>query len=148
MLCRFLAKKVDGLLTLVYITLAMMKGGDDPMSLAEKVKQRREKLGMNQKQLADTSGITQATISRIESGQVKELKSEALKRLAAALRVTVDFLVDRTDSLTPKEVVESDPNADYIFRGYEKLSAKGREQVKHFVHFLEQQEAEEERRRR
>ena len=118
------------------------------MSLAEKVKQRREKLSMNQKQLADTSGITQATISRIESGQVKELKSEALKRLAAALRMTVDFLVDRTDSLTPKEVVESDPNADYIFRGYEKLSAKGREQVKNFVDFLEQQEAEEERRRR
>ena len=115
------------------------------MSLADKVKQRREQLGMNQKQLAEASDITQGTISRIESGQVKELKSEALKRLAAALLVTVDFLVDRTDSLTPNETVESDPNADYIFRGYEKLSARGREQVKNFVRFLEQQEAEEER---
>jgi transcriptional regulator with XRE-family HTH domain len=123
----------------------MRKGGGGTMSLADKVKQRREQLGMNQKQLAEASDITQGTISRIESGQVKELKSEALKRLAAALRVTVDFLVDRTDSLTPNEIVESDPNADYIFRGYEKLSARGREQVKNFVRFLEQQEAEEER---
>jgi transcriptional regulator with XRE-family HTH domain len=118
------------------------------MSLAEKVKQQREKLGMNQKQLAETSGITQATISRIESGQVKELKSGALKRLAAALRVTVDFLVDKTDKLTANDIVQSDPNAHYIFSGYEKLSAKGREQLKDFVRFLEEQEAKEERRRR
>jgi len=49
------------------------------MSLGERVIILREKRGMNQKQVSDASGITQATISRIESGQVKQLKSEALK---------------------------------------------------------------------
>jgi len=118
------------------------------MTLGEKVRRMREKLGMNQKQLAEASGITQATISRIESGQVKELKSEALKRLAKALGITVDYLVDKTDRLTPNDIVRSDPTAQYIFRGYEKLSATGREQLKSFVRFLEEQEEKKEKGKR
>jgi len=110
------------------------------MSLGQRVKALREKLDMNQKELADKSGITQATISRIESQQVKQLKSEALSRLAEALRVTVDYLVGRTDTLTPDEIIQSDPTAEYIFRGYEKLSADGRAQLKSFIRFLEDQE--------
>lgn len=110
------------------------------MSLQERVKEcRKKKKRWNQKQLADASGITQATISRIESGEVKQLKSESLRKLAEALDVTVDYLVGKTDKLTPNDIVESDPTAKYIFRGYEKLSAKEREQVKDFVRFLEEQ---------
>jgi transcriptional regulator with XRE-family HTH domain len=118
------------------------------MSLGEKVKTLREKKGMNQKEVAEASGITQATISRIESGQVKELKSEALKRLAGALGVTVDYLVDKTDKLTPNDIIRSDAAAQYVFRGYEKLSATGREQLKNFVRFLEEQEEKKERGKR
>lgn len=118
------------------------------MPLVEKVRQTREKLGMNQKRLAEASGITQATISRIESGQVKELKSEALKRLARALGVTVDYLVDKTDKLTPNDIVHSDPTAQYIFKCYEKLSATGRRQLENFVRFLEEQEKKKERGKR
>ena len=110
------------------------------MSLGKMVKRLREKRGMNQKQLAEASEITQATISRIESEQMKQLKSEALKRLADTLGVTVDYLVGQTNTLTPDDIVRSDPDAARIFRGYEKLSAEGREQLKNFIHFLEEQE--------
>lgn len=113
------------------------------MSLGEKVKEKREKRGMNQKQLAEASGISQATISRIESEKVKELKSQALRRLADALGVTVDYLVDKTDKLTPNEIVLSDPTAQEIFRAYEKLSSDRRRQLGDFVRFLEHQQAEE-----
>jgi transcriptional regulator with XRE-family HTH domain len=107
------------------------------MSLGTTVKWLREQLGMNQKQLAQRSGIAQATISRIESEQVKELKSEALIRLAKALGVTVDFLVGKTDRLTYEDVVRADPIAQEILRGYMRLSSHGREMLKTFVHFLE-----------
>jgi len=110
------------------------------MSLGEKVKTLREKKGMRQKDVADASGITQATISRIESGQVNQLKSWAIKRLAVALGVTVDYLVERTDKLSPDDVLRSDPEAQYIFRGYEKLGPTGRQQLREFVRFLEEQE--------
>ena len=107
------------------------------MFLGRRVKRLREQLGMNQKQLAERSGIAQATISRIEAGQVKELKSEALKRLAKALDVTVDFLVGKTDRLTYDDVVRVDPVAQEILRGYMRLSPHGRQMLKTFVHFLE-----------
>lgn len=97
---------------------------------------------MNQKQLADASQITQATISRIESGQVRQLKSEALKRLATALGVTVDYLIEKTKELTPNDLVRSDPDATYILEGYETLSAEGRRQLKDFVRFLVEKEQE------
>jgi transcriptional regulator with XRE-family HTH domain len=110
------------------------------MSLGEKVKALRGKKGMNQKQVAEASSITQATISRIESGWVKELKSEALKRLAGALGVTVDYLVDKTEKLTPSDIISSDTTAQYILSVYEKLSRERRDQLKNFVRFLEAQE--------
>jgi len=115
------------------------------MSLQERVKECREKKGMNQKQLAEASGITQATISRIESGDVEQVKSEALRKLAEALGVTVDYLVGKTDKLSPNDVLRSDPTAKYIFRGYEKLSATEREQLKNFVRFLEEQDKKKKR---
>ena len=110
------------------------------MSLAAKVKKQRQKRGMNQAQLAEASGISQATISRIESGQVKQLKSRALRQLAEALGVPVDYLVNKTDRLSPNDIVSSDADAEHIFRGYEKLSAEGRRQLEAFVRFLEEQE--------
>lgn len=110
------------------------------MGLSEKVKKLREKKGWNQKELADASGLTPATISRVESHQVLSLKSPALIRLAGALGTTVDFLIDNTKSQTASDIVSSDPDAKVIFQGYEKLSAPGREQLKEFVRFLEQQE--------
>ena len=115
------------------------------MSLGEKIKELREKRGMNQKQLAEASRITQATISRIEKGKVNQLKSEALKRLADALGSTVDYLVDRTDQLTPEDVLKADETAKHLFRGYEKLSSDGRKQLIDFVQFLEEKEREGEK---
>ena len=113
------------------------------MPLGYIVKELREKKDMNQKELSEASDITQATISRLEHGKVKQLKSEALKRLAGALGSTVDYLVDRTNLLTPSDIIESDETAKYLFRGYGKLSSDGRKQLIDFVQFLEAKETEE-----
>ena len=113
------------------------------MTLGDKVKELREKKGMNQKQLAFAAGITQATISRVEKGKVQQLKSEALRRMAGALGSTVDYMVDRTNLLTPSDIIESDETAKYLFRGYGKLSSDGRKQLIDFVQFLEAKETEE-----
>ena len=48
---------------------------------------------MTQEQLAEASGLTQATISRLESGEIDQLKSNALSRLATALGTSVDNLM-------------------------------------------------------
>ena len=110
------------------------------LSLGELLKIQRKRLDMNQRQLAMSSGITPATISRLENGQVKELKSEALKRLADALNVTADYLLGRTTGSNLKNMSEMDPNLEYIFHVYNNLSFKKRKELRNFVSFLEQQE--------
>jgi|GEM_PF-1027293 len=113
------------------------------MSLGEKVKEKRENRGMTQKQLAQASGISQATISRLESGRVKELKSQALRRLADALGVTMDYLVDKPDTPGPNYVIMSGSPPQLIFRVYEKLSPDRKRQFRDFARFLLQQQLEE-----
>lgn len=61
--------------------------------LGEKIKKLRKNYGMTIKDLSDKSGVGKSTISEIETGKVKNPKSETLSKLAKALNVTVDSLL-------------------------------------------------------
>ncbi len=113
------------------------------MIVGERVRRAREKLGISQRQLAEKAGTTQATVSRIESSQIKELRAGLLLRLATELRTTTDFLLGKTDKMTSDDYYESDPEARYVFMGYERLSPTGKEQLEVFLNFLEKQEERE-----
>ena len=65
--------------------------------LGDRVRQRRDQLDLTQEQLAAATGLKQFHISRIESGDIKDVKGETLRRLARALRVTSDFLLEIED---------------------------------------------------
>ena len=69
------------------------------MSLGRNLKELRQKQSLNQKDLSDRSGVSQATISRIETGRVRQPGSSALKNLADALGVSADSLMDDTAHL-------------------------------------------------
>ena len=108
------------------------------MSLKGKVKFLRDQLKMTQTELAAASSVTHATISRIESGHIKDLKSEALKRLANALGVSLDYLTESHKSF--KREAMNTPDLQYIVQEFEKLSYKGRTQMKDYINFLAQQD--------
>lgn len=113
------------------------------MDLAMKVKFKREEKGFTQAELAKRTGLTQATISRLESREVRQLKSEAIKSLASALGVSIDFLVGDKAKMGFDETLKSDENAQVIFRGFEKLSDEKRQQLREFVEFLLKREKSE-----
>lgn len=56
--------------------------------------QVRQAHGMTQEQLAEATGVHRVTIARIETGDVSP-KAETLKRLADALGVLVDDLIEK-----------------------------------------------------
>jgi transcriptional regulator with XRE-family HTH domain len=66
----------------------MNSGGD----LVFCLKTFREKAGLSQADLARISGIPQATISRLESGTIRNPSSSILQRLSKALDVSLDDL--------------------------------------------------------
>lgn len=53
----------------------------------------RERRRMNQSQLSERSGISQATISRLEAGQITNPELDTVKALARVLRVRADRIV-------------------------------------------------------
>lgn len=106
------------------------------MSIGSRVKALRGDLGINQQELADRSGLTQATISRIESGRVEQLKSDALKRLSESLRVTTDYLVGRTREVSSEQLLESDPAAEQLIQLYGELGSAKRRRLVEFAWFL------------
>ncbi|KAB2752333.1 helix-turn-helix domain-containing protein [Brucella anthropi] len=79
-----------------------VKSGDEELIPAEfvnrmidgenKIKVWRDYRGMSAKALAETAGISAAYLSQIEKG-VREGSLDAMKKIAEALKVTIDELV-------------------------------------------------------
>ena len=64
------------------------------MSVSLRIKERRDKLGMTQTQLAKAAKLTPAAISQFESGARKPA-FDTLSSLADALKVTTDYLLGK-----------------------------------------------------
>ncbi|MHB0999634.1 MAG: helix-turn-helix domain-containing protein [Armatimonadota bacterium] len=112
------------------------------MLVADNIKRIRESLGMNQKELADASGITQATISRIESGQVKELKTCSMQRLAKALGVSMDYLAAGKELPTLADIKIVDSEGILLYLIYRSMSGMCKEQLMNFSLFMYFQDRE------
>ena len=67
------------------------------MRLGERVRRARERVGLNQRQLAALTGISQPTISRVESGERSALAVTELHRIAMATGSTVAALTSEAD---------------------------------------------------
>ena len=61
--------------------------------MAQKIKELRNRKGFSQEQLAETAKINLRTVQRIEGGET-EPRGDTLKRIAHALNVAPDELID------------------------------------------------------
>ena len=58
------------------------------------IKQLRQKMNLTQEELAEKSGVGRVTISRMETGELKETTAGTLSKLARALDVSIDKIVE------------------------------------------------------
>ena len=63
--------------------------------LGSYVREKRNEKGMSQRELANASGISNAEISRLESGKRKASSPAVLKAIAKALNVPVETLLEK-----------------------------------------------------
>lgn len=66
-------------------------------SLAEVLSTRRKELGLTLLQIADKMNVSEATVQRWESGNIKSLRHEKISRLADILHVTPSALMGWED---------------------------------------------------
>lgn len=63
--------------------------------LAENTKRYRKKLGLTQEALARKANISYNTIIKLEAKSIKDPRMKTLKKLAAALKISIDELTER-----------------------------------------------------
>lgn len=73
--------------------------------IVERLNIAKKQRGYTLKQLAEISGLSNGTVNKIMSGELQKIKSDKLEKLATALGVTVDYLLNR-------EIHSAENNAD------------------------------------
>jgi transcriptional regulator with XRE-family HTH domain len=63
------------------------------MTIGDRIKKRRQELGLSQRELAVRVSTRQATIADLERGAQKETSTGLIRRLAKVLGVTSDWLI-------------------------------------------------------
>ena len=58
------------------------------------LRQRRKELGLTMKQVADAVGVSEATISRYESGNIRNMRRDRIDKYAKVLRVDLLDLIE------------------------------------------------------
>lgn len=76
-------------------------------SLGARIRALRRRNGLRVRDLAARSGISHATISRLETGAAGEIRSEGLRRLALELGVSTDYLLGLSRVRRVPNVVEN-----------------------------------------
>jgi transcriptional regulator with XRE-family HTH domain len=97
------------------------------MKIQDKIKINRKNKGLSQKQLAEIVGINTSHLSRLENGRYKP-SIEVLKKLAAALQVSADYLLSSTDEEAEEIKIQDQSFADKI-RLLDSLDGKEKETV-------------------
>lgn len=82
------------------------------MSLQAVLKMRRKELSLTLKEIADRMGVTEATVQRWESGNIKNLRHERITKLAEILDTTPACLMgwDELPDIMLDKKMQDDPN--------------------------------------
>lgn len=67
--------------------------------IAKNIKSIREKRGVSQDKLSKLAGVTLHTITKIESGVTLDPRIETVKKIASALGVSIDDLINKNTEL-------------------------------------------------
>jgi len=67
------------------------------MSVNDILKSRREELGLTMKELADSVGVSESTISRWESGDIANMRRDKIVALAKALSISPSVIMEWDD---------------------------------------------------
>lgn len=80
------------------------------MNVKDIIREKRLALGMTMKEVADKVGVSEATISRWESGEIANMRRGAIFSLAKALNISPNEIMGwETSDTSPQSNTPSDP---------------------------------------
>jgi transcriptional regulator with XRE-family HTH domain len=106
----------------------------DKEVLRRRIAETRQGQGLNQVQLASSSGVTPAAISQIEKGH-RTPTIPVLRRIAKVLGVSLDYLTGKTNQSKIRDMLE-DPEVMAFYRGFQSLHPDDKELIQKQIDFL------------
>ena len=70
------------------------------VQINERIKSRRQELGLSYQQLADLTNMSKSTLQRYETGGIKNIPLDKLEPLASALSVTTEWIIGQEKEVT------------------------------------------------
>jgi transcriptional regulator with XRE-family HTH domain len=108
-----------------------MKGNEERLKLANRLRECRTYLGYSQEEVANYLGISRPSISLMESGN-RGVETLELIKLSELYECSIDVLIGKVEHLK----VETS-GVSMVARAAAKLSEKDKEEVLRFAMFLE-----------
>ncbi len=108
------------------------------MSFDKKLKALRIENNMTQEYVASRLNVARSTIAGYETKN-RQPSHEKLTSLANLFHVTIDYLLDDTDSIeinSSQGMVFSDIEKDFILK-YRRLSAQSKRELQNYIQLLE-----------
>lgn len=102
-----------------------------------KIKEARERVGLSQKELAESLGIKPTTFNGYEKG-THDPKSEVLKEIAVKCKTSVDFLLGLSEQNDVAKGSSSiiDIDRQQLLHNYDKLNSEGKNKLKDYARDL------------
>lgn len=74
------------------------------MKMNDKIKNRREELGLTLQEVGEYIGVSKATVQRYESGEIKNLKLVIIERLTQVLKINPGYLMGWENNNDDEEI--------------------------------------------
>lgn len=116
------------------------------MNIKDIIKQKRLECGYTMKELAEKVGVSEATVSRWESGNLATMKHTKIMLLAKALKISPAMLFDAP----PSPSLSLTQQEETHIKKYRQLDADGKERVDYVLNMeykLANERAEKEEQR-
>lgn len=82
------------------------------------LKERRQQLGMTMLKVAQAVGVSEATVSRWESGDIANMRRDKIAKLASALQLRPSVVMGITDEPSEKRSAVKIPVLGFVRAGY------------------------------
>ena len=105
------------------------------MNIGEKLKKRRKELDLTMLQVAKITGVSEATVSRWESGDIANMRRDKIVSLAKALKVQPAFIMEETNTITTNGTHDNftQPQQSEIETLYSQLDSEDKAEVRGMI---------------